>query len=733
MAPTDGAPGKLAKSSARRAASKPVVPVLPLNYPQRPAARPNPSPPASSPPVSNHMNGNILDDHPRAVDARDHHEPATEMRNETGRSPAEDHDAVTPSAVPVQAVSASGSTAPAICSYSPSETPVAPAAFLGQPLASPTPTRPSGPSNPPLNNLGMFGPIRDATAPNFQPAIANRPAFHQPHLSNGSLIFGQLQDSNASSPAPHSGPSFPPPGFMAYPPTTMPVAAVNGYGRPLMVSPTLDGYPPAMVNHHGPPTPHSFHGSQSSVQAEEHGFGLYAPVNGHNGHSGYPTDRSSHGPVHVPGMSSHMNSTQNIGDYPGHYRDDENLAFLRHGINDNTWNDCILEVRFPDSSQHRDHPDYRQLQRVIRIPAHRFVLSRSLPLASLMRSQQTQPGGTVFLDIHNEYMRADVFSYVFRTLYGWPLPLGDGIPLTELRLRDIRDDFQLTLSYIVTAQYLQLEWVYSASVERATQLLCWETLELALAFILPIVAVKPPHTDVDDYKMAKFFNHILDFLIDNYPHDFVLDTSAGNSNFPRLPISSAPSRNANAPPIANGTTGGSHSRQSSMAQAQANSSHRLPIDSRLSQIKFGDISPPVRNGYGPSGPSEASAVRQLPTLNDTIFSRILLNLPFEMLKRVLEHPHLAKLSGEISQPVRHKMIADIIAEREARRLQSLEKGDAQLTVFQEKLENSSKPLMVEQLGDLMVNNMGFKEEVFPGDVPYLTRTWTHMSSPGSSA
>ena len=48
MAPINGAASKPAKTTARRTASK-VVPVLPLNYPQRPATKQPSTPPKSSP------------------------------------------------------------------------------------------------------------------------------------------------------------------------------------------------------------------------------------------------------------------------------------------------------------------------------------------------------------------------------------------------------------------------------------------------------------------------------------------------------------------------------------------------------------------------------------------------------------------------------------------------------------------------------------------------------------
>jgi hypothetical protein len=103
-----------------------------------------------------------------------------------------------------------------------------------------------------------------------------------------------------------------------------------------------------------------------------------------------------------------------------------------------------------------------------------------------------------------------------------------------------------------------------------------------------------------------------------------------------------------------------------------------------------------------------------------------------MLKQVLEHPGLAKPSGDLSPAARLKLISSVVAEREARRLAVLNKADPQLQVFVERLERAAEPLAVQQMGDFWVNSMGFKEEVFPGDVPYLAQTWIHGSGSVSS-
>lgn len=479
-----------------------------------------------------------------------------------------------------------------------------------------------------------------------------------------------------------------------------------------------------MINHHGPPTPHSFHGSQSSVQAEEHGFNHYPVVNGQNG---YHADLAAAGHMPLPTINPPMNGTMHAtaapGSATGYLRDqDEALSFLRHGISDDTFNDCVLEVRFPDSAEFQDHPSYRQLHRMLRTPGHRFVFSRSPLLAGMMKAQGTMPGGVIFLDVHDEYMRPDVFYYSLRTLYGWSL--ADGILPTELRLRDVRDDVKTALSYLATARYLQLPWVHSVAIQRVSRLLYWNTIELAVKFVSQAVVMPSRH---DGLSGSELLNHVLAFIIHNFPADFALDVNAGDYGFPRFPPSNPAPRNPNAPTIAHGTSGGLHSRQPSTTQAQMPRNPRVSSNLRLSQIKFGDISP-AKNGYGSGVAQEPTQPVRTPTPNDTVLSRILLNLPFELLKQILEHPHLAKLSGDLNPTSRQTIISDIIAERESRRLCALDKSDLQLRGYQDRVDTAGAPLVVGHMDDYWVNNMGFKEEVFSGDLPYLVHTWIQGSS-----
>ncbi|KAK3942644.1 hypothetical protein QBC46DRAFT_69513 [Diplogelasinospora grovesii] len=728
MAPVNGVTGKPAKPSAKRAPSKPVVPVLPLTYTQRPTSKPAPALPTSSAPVQRPHNQEAANEKSGEAEVREPHEPPAENTDKLGPAATESPDVVTPAAPPpIQTPVTSERGAPTVVAgEKTADTPTPPPASVTQPEPSHTPPR-SSPSRPPSTSIK--NPTTHYTARNAipapQPAVVNPTGFHQAHASNGSLVFGGFHGSNASSPAPHPTGGYPPPGFMPYPPATMPVAPVDGYGRPLLVSPTLDGYPPSSANHHGPPTPHSFQGSHSSAQAEEPGLSQHPLTNGHNP-NGYAAEATGHSGMYTyPGFAVDSGPS-----YQNMRNQDETLRCLQEAFSDNIYADCMLEVHFINSALFRDHPDYQHMSLSLATPGHRLIFSRSRTLARAMKMQRTPPGGTLQLVCEDETMRPDVFFYAVRSLYGFSL--GDGILPTDLRPRNLVDDFKLTLSYIATAHYLQLGWVQSLAVQRATRLLCWETIELVLKFSLPALVLPAPN---HEYPFSELLEHALAFITQNFPKDFALDRDAGECTFPRLPPFDPPSRNPNAPTIAHGTSGTAytHNRQSSATQTNMPRNSRLSINPRLSQIKFGDVTPPVRNGYGGHSERHPELLpsRRTPMGVESVLTRILLNLPFELLKRVLEHPDLAKSTGEIDQYARHQMITDIVSGREKRRHQALDRGIPQLRVLQETLDKLTAPLPVTRICDYYVNNMGFKEEVFPGDVPFLIHTWENGGA-GSS-
>lgn len=782
MAPGNGASGKPAKTSARRATSNTVVPVLPLNYPQRPVNRQISVPAKSSPLAEVQPRQQVAEkqqsDAKSSDNSTNNHSNgvSVESLDSLGPTPPEEAKPVDePTPIPAPRTVAPASTdstaAPTpptgasagmtllsyphfpavipcrapLCPHSPPQpllstrkssshqgldTPTVVAAPLSRSVASPTPTRPSGTQPSSTNSPSLHGPVHDQPTLAPQPALAFRPGFHQAHPSNGSMIFGGFQDSNASSPAPHSGGGFPPPDMMHYPP----VAPVDAYGRPLLVSPTLDGYPPAVINHHGPPTPHSFHGSQASAQAEDHSHGLRPAVNGVNGH---PRTEVSQ-PTALPVMNSHVNGSMQASTGTSTaalqtaVRDQEEdaLNFLRSAIDEPIYSDVVLEVVCMDLAHNPAlyHPDFHALRHVIRVPAHRLILSRSRTLTAMLSSHPGAQGNVIRIELQGKHMRPDVFFTAIRSLYGWPLADNQVFP-TDLFLRDVRDDFNLALSYITVGQYLELRWVYAIAMHRASQLLVWDTLEQAAEFVLPTnISARARH---DPYGTMNLLGHILGFIVKNFPKDFVLDVNASLSGFSRLPA--VHSSQAPIPPsVVNGSSAGIHSRQLSLQSNHPRSGQRLSTNPRLSQIKFGDISPQNQNGSSAAAGHDGAQRRRAPTVHETVLSKVLLNLPYELLKQILEDHNLAGAVGGIDPAMRQSIITNIIAEREARRLRTLDRSQTHLQYLQQTAASCEAPLLVEGMSDFFVNNMGFKEEVCAGDLPFLVHTWVAQAAFGTS-
>ena len=592
-------------------------------------------------------------------------------------------------------------------------------------VASPTPTRPTGVSNPsPTSNMPC--PPSEAPMPMPRATFMSRPGFHQPHVSNGGLVFGAFHDSSNSPPAPMPGGGFAPPGIPCHP--AMPLASLDAYGRPVLMSPTLDGYPSSVGTHRGPPTPHSFHDSQSSVPTDEHSsFARYPVLMGHDGRYGKHGGLSS---THVLGSGCHTNGASHTAapslsnaSFPVEKDKADFLGFMRKGIMDMSFTDCILDILIPSnphdptkSGHHAPHLESFNLR------GHRYILSRSRTLARLMMEQGVGPGGHLHMELLGKHFRGDVLRYALFSLYGVPLA-PESFPRhilpCDFAPRNVVEDFELTLSYLATGGYLQLDWVVSLATDRAVCLLWWETIELAAAFLSNWMAL---NTGSEDERIFwRFRILVVEFIVSNMPKSFVPDGKAGDCGFSRFPVIRAPST----PPAAHSTTDEARSNQPSKANlAQMPRNMRSPhANLRLSQIQFGDVEPAVTNGAVPPSPQSAQAGSHSPpsTIN-AILSRILLNVPFNLLKEILEHPRLAGFESNSFR--RLEMVTMIIAARESQRTWALHTANTELRVFQDIVDKTPKPLNVKELGDFYVNSMGFKEDACSGDIPYLVHTWS---------
>lgn len=563
-----------------------------------------------------------------------------------------------------------------------------PSTHIQEGAASPTSHRqqvplPSHTSNGALNNVDQINHTiqqsnnsghETGRFPAHQAASSHgRP--RQPHLSNGSFT------SATPYPAPHSGGSLPQlnglPARYALQAGVLARPAVDGYGRPLPVAPQDAFSPSPGLYHHqqrvqqGYP-PHSHHGSQSSVQADEQNYG---PSSHGNRYSTYST-RSVYLPLQQfhPQIDPAFNGPDSSNAVSGiSGADAQTLFFLQNSFGDREFSDCTLELRFVQQETSHD------------FPCHRVVISRSPRLRHLLRTTAANP---LLIELDDPFMQTDAFIFTLRTLYGWDIDREPYLP-SHRPPQDANEALDSSLAFAAAARYLDLPLVHATAIRHACQHLTWETIDRACHFALPrAIHLRAPFLDnafsrPEDYSVWELLDAITTFLVYNLSLDFFLDVNAGDYGFSRLPATYLVSR----------------SREETVTRH----SHR-PTKSHHLSIQFGDLKP---------------------TIADTVLSRILLNLPFPMLKHVLEHPHLAKPSGELSLTQRRSLIEAVVGEREARRVRAVE--NPQLHGLAQKLEGASKPLSVHSIEDFHLNSMGFKEEVFDGDTPYILQSWIHSS------
>lgn len=572
-----------------------------------------------------------------------------------------------------------------------------PSTHIPEGTASPIPTRgqvppPSDAANGKLNDADQI----NHTSQTSDTSMHETGRFLEHRSSSTHSRTRQTHPSNGNftSSTPHAAPYYDasmqqPNG----PPPSMPVPALQGgvmarpavdiFGRllhvppPVALGPTPGIYQPlrgVQQGHpqaYGSPTRHSHHGSQSSVHAEDQSYG---PPSHGNRHSTYSA-RSIHLPpqqFHPSQIDPAFNVAQNSNSVSGvPSADAQTLYFLQNSFGDREFSDCTLELHFVQ--QETSHE----------IACHRLVISRSPRLRHLLRTTATDP---IVIELNDPFMRPDAFTFTIRTLYGWDIDREPYLPAYRPP-QDAKEALDLSLGYASVARYLGLPLVHATAIRHACQHLTWETIGRACQFALPqAIYLTGPWLDnafprPEDYSVWELLDAITTFLVYNLSKDFFLDVNAGDNGFSRLPATDLVSRR--------------HEETVTPHTHRPTRSHHL-------SIQFGDLKP---------------------TIADTVLSRILLNLPYPMLKHVLEHPHLAQPSGELSRAQRRNLIEAVVGEREARRLRALD--DPRLQLFADKLESASRPLDVRNLEDFHVNSMGSKEEAFDGDVPYILQSWIH--------
>ncbi|KAF4637780.1 hypothetical protein G7Y89_g299 [Cudoniella acicularis] len=576
-----------------------------------------------------------------------------------------------------------------------------------------------------------------------------QPPMHHAHPSAGNVMFGGYPDSNASSPAPppsagnvppypyqqqpmHGGgrhghqqsngghsqmsngysPMGPPPGYYPRPDMNQ-GPGPDSYARRQMVAfGPPDGYSPTAtplgadghrLNAYDPSTPRSFHGSQSSApNDQENGPAFYSQYptavisNGSNGHidevrlyqqprpkprtgsqalapvpNAFPPQAPSQPPMSIDHLDGLMNYLQ--------------LQFA-----DPTLADYTLELRYADD---RAAP--------VRIPGHNIMFARSPTLKALImeHAQDSNRDGvaarTLLIESDDRFLRSDAFWMAMQRLYGGPLlDLGalagmssfPNMHMTAPMPGIPADRFDLALGYAAAGNILQIPPVIARGVEIAGHFVSWPTLEKALDFALD-GGLDSQWTLANNHESGRspstygpavnmLIHQALNFIIPAFPPNFDLDVSVGEfMRSRRLP-----------------------------ALVEERPSAPNP---RLSFIKFGDH------------PTEES-VRSTTSGSEIVtLSKVLLNLPFHLLKYVLESPRLGNVQGWATTALRQKVMHAVIEEREKRRL----------NVYRNSHLTNSERKMNHHIWEAV----GWQESVEPlgGNeiTPTLTRTWVDYVLP----
>lgn len=592
--------------------------------------------------------------------------------------------------------------------------------FFSPHLAETAPSAPSSVSYPPPT---MSPAPYNGVPPPFPPAEAHPAHFrgpvpepihlpqlnlthravHQHHPSNGSLIFGGFPGSNTPSPAPNSGGAFPPPVSMAR--DQMPVPSVDAFGRPILSAAPNDGIVQVPMNH-GPMTPHSFHESQSSRTADE--MGATMPfINGHNG-------MEFRGPRPPPGIARAPPPPSNQPQFNAEGLEIADAMMFTDRINDMfgkpAFADCDVCLVLPDrlTSVNSQHPG--QLDAPLRMPAHKLILSMNPILANLMQKQAEQQNalrhGLHELRIASDdpYLRADSMWRAIKHVYGFRY-----VPMGKIA-HDNSDieKFHYVLGYAAAGALLEMPHISINAMGEASKLLSWDTVEKGVEFalrdsVMVLNRMDGPHGRLFpfQYRHGIYVNELVEkimmFIITNFPNNFVLDTTVDDTRYARLPPT-LHARDTAGPDTVNGVRG-------------------LPqMSSRKSMPRFGDLDPDENVGDG------QSVSQHEPFEHAAALSRILLNLPFEMVKFLLESNGIGGVSGWQTTQDRRRALPHVVAARESRRLRFVSEFMAGRHEGPDPgaALRSHEPQLLEGVW----NSVCWREQCVPnGDAPVIERTW----------
>lgn len=454
--------------------------------------------------------------------------------------------------------------------------------------------------------------------------LVNAPAFvpgHSHHMSSSS--------TPTTMPPPQS--VFPPPGFEARPfiPMMNNLASPSFDGR---ASGHTNGDAPATNGHSHPGSramSHSSRGHPEVITPQEEAFRAsynHASMASQDLSNG----RMRNGSIPMPPMMAPMmqqsdpaiDSALMIRDY----------LLSQFGLSDLA--DYILQV-------------FRGEERLLSIPVHSLLAVRSPTLFKLISTLRYANDGSrhLRLDINEKVFVEQAFIEALQFVYGAPLAtafMGMVNRVPPFNTRDLNGETAKFARHVLTHALsltssglsLQLEPIALHGADLAKRLIRWDTLEVALKFILANGLPQGWRSQeangdanrlegiamLADGVKSQLLGAVIDYLAVNFPHHFEFSTAASQlDECPRLPL---------------------------VLDAKPSVSNN-----RLSRIQFGQL------------PAEQ------PDFVTSTLSSILLSLPFEPLKALFSHPALLSRGKGFNLV---NIAESVVSERENRRNRVLE-------------------------------------------------------------
>jgi hypothetical protein len=417
-----------------------------------------------------------------------------------------------------------------------------------------------------------------------------------------------------------------------------------------------------------PPTPHSFQDSQSSVPSEHDNGQTYynqpqtasmAVVNGSNGHiDDVRLYRKAPPPNPLPIPIDTLDGLVN---------------YVQHQFGNPEFADYELKVLYPNG---QNLPE--------RIPGHGLMFARSPALRARIAAAKHEDHHrrTLLIDSSDRFLQRQQIWDAVQRLYGGPLmefPPVNVISTPQQRV----DYFGSALAYAAAGHALGIPPVVIRGIEVACtpDLIQWATIEKALDFALAggldaqwtqeSSHQQPESPSTYGPSVNMLIRCAMDFLIHNFPPTFKLDATVEDNII--------------------------NSRLPTVSEDRSNDQNRPKFN-----VMFGDFSP-------------QETARPV----DTTLSKVLLNLPFYLLKYVLESRKLGNAQTWATLTLRTQALNTVVEEREKRRIK----------VY----NNTNVPNEVRQQQHSTWQAVGWQEHVelhgSPEGIPMLARKWVDYRLP----